>query len=247
MLPPPMEAAPVPALPASPLASARARRTLAFRATADLVAARLGATSSGRIARWAAAAVAIATFGVALALRMEDGPATPVGGLLRGAAGAIAWLSGGALALSASRDAEAADRAEGIEALVAARGVGAGLLRAARTLGTTALIARVVGVPLAVAALATAGLAADVSTALRRVAAALALLAWGGVVGVTLASLAAASARFFGKRGPTALVVFVLGERLIAEALGAGAWSVPGALNAALSLLLGATGVGGGR
>jgi hypothetical protein len=242
-----MEAAsPAPGLAASSLASARARRTTAFRATVDLVAARLGRTSAGRLAKVVAAVVAVGMFGVAVVLRAEDGPGAQVGGLLRGAAAAIAWLSGGALAMAAARDAEAADRAEGIEALVAARGVGAGLLRGARTLGATAQIARSVGVPLAVLALGTAALAGDVPSALRRVAAALALLAWGGVAGVTLAAFAAASVRLFGKRGPTALVLFVLGERAVAEALGAAAWSVPGALNAALGLLLGVTGVGGG-
>ena len=248
MLRAPMEAAsPAPALPASPVAAARARRTLAFRATAELVAARPRASSAGRFALVAALLVAVGTFGIALALRLADGPASPVAGLLRRAAGTTAWLAGGAIALAASRDSAATDRAEGIDALVAARGVTATLLRAARTLGTTAHITRTVGLPLALLALATAGLSADLPSALRRVAAALALLAWGGIVGVTLSALAAASSRLFGKRGATALVVFVFGERLVADALHASAWSVPGALEAALTLLLGVTGIGGGR
>src|SRR5262249_35933069 len=154
---------------------------------------------------------------------------------------------GGILALAASRDPGVADRTEGIEALVAARGVSPALLRAARTLGATRQIARTLGLPLAVLALGTAGLAADVQTALRRVAAAFALLAWGGIAGVTLGALAAASATLFRARGATALTVFVIGERLLADAVGLGAWSVPGALDAVLSLALNATGVGGGR
>ncbi|MEZ4308887.1 MAG: hypothetical protein R3F14_12690 [Polyangiaceae bacterium] len=105
----------------------------------------------------------------------------------------------------------------------------------------------VLGVPSALLALSTAGLAGDVPSALRRVAAAFALLAWGAVAGVTLGSLAALCARLFGRRGPTALAFFVIGERAIATAAGHGAWSVPGALEAALTVLLGATGVGGGR
>lgn len=231
----------------NPGARARALRTLAFRATVELCRARLAAAGSGRFARIAAVLIAAGTFVIALSLRVTDGPATPVGGLLRKAAIATAWMAGGAIALAASRDAESVDRAEGVEALVAARGVGAGLLRAARTLGGMTLIGRTVGVPLAVLALGTAGLAPDVASALRRVVAGVALLLWGVIVAVTLGALAAASARFFRARGATALVVLVIGERLIADAAGLGAWSVPGALEAALSIALGATGVGGGR
>lgn len=243
-----MEAAPTAtASPALPVTSPRALRTQAFRAAVDMCRARLASSSSGRFARVTAILIVAGAFAIALSLRMNDGPGAPVGGLLRKAAGAIAWLSGGALALAAARDAATADRQEGVEALVAARGVSASLLGAARTLGATSHIGWTIGLPPALLALATAGLAADVPGALRRVAAAFALLAWGGVAGVTLGVLAAASARLFGRRGPTVLAAFVLGERLVADALGLGAWSVPGALQAALSLLLGVTGVGGGR
>lgn len=240
-----MEAAPTAMAPPAP--SPRALRTQAFRAAVDLCRARLASSSSGRFARVAAILIVAGAFVVALSLRMNDGPAAPVVGLLRKSAGAIAWLSGGALALAAARDAAAADREEGFEALVAARGVTATLLGAARTLGHSSQIGWTIGVPCAVLALATAGLAADVPSALRRVAAAFALLAWGAVAGITLGALAAACARLFRHRGATALAAFVIGERLVADALGFGAWSVPGALQAALSLLLGATGVGGGR
>jgi hypothetical protein len=243
-----MEAAPVrEGSSAAPLASARALRTQAFRVAADLCRARLGATGSGRFAAVAGWLLSVGAFVVALSLRVTDGPAAPVGGLLRRTAVATAWICGGVLALAAARDAQSVDRAEGLEALVAARGVGASLLRAARTLGATSHIARAIGVPLSVLALATAALSADVASALRRVAAAFALLAWGAVAGVTLAALAAASARFFRARGPTVLLAAVIGEKLVADAVGLGAWSVPGALSAVLSLLLGATGVGGGR
>lgn len=270
MLPPPMEAAPsassspapsAPALPAQAVAAPsegapapgaraprpdpRALRTQAFRAAADLCRARLAATPSGRIARAAAVVVVAGTFAVALAIRVTDGPSAPIEGLLRKAAGAVAWISGGALALAAARDAAIADRRDGVEALVAARGVGASLLGAARTLGATSQIGRSIAVPCALLALATAGLAADVATALRRVAAAFAFLAWGVVAGVTLGALAAACARLFRHRGATALLVLVLGERLVAGSLGFAAWSVPGALRSALALLLGLAGAGG--
>lgn len=243
-----MEAAPsAPALPAPSPASPRALRTQAFRAAIELCRARLAATGYGRVARFAAILITVGAILIAISIRATDGPAAPVGGLLRKAAGLIGWVSGGALALAAARDSAAADRADGIEALVAARGVGASLLRSARTLAATAQIARTIGLPLAVLAFATAALAADLATALRRVAAALALLAWGGVTGITLGVLAAACARVARGRGPTALLLLVLGERMVAESLGFGAWSVPGALHAALALILGMTGVGGGR
>jgi hypothetical protein len=191
-----MEASPT----AAALPGPRALRTAAFRAAVDLCRARLAASSAGRFARVVAVFVVVGAFVIALSLRMTDGPATPVGGLLRKAAGLIAWLAGGALALRAARDASRADREEGVEALVAARGVGASLLGAARTAGATTQIGWIIGGPMAALALATAGLAADVPSALRRVAAAFALLAWGAIVGVTLGALAAACARFFGRR-----------------------------------------------
>jgi hypothetical protein len=233
--------------PVQPDANARALRTQAFLAAVDLCRARLAAASSGRFAFVAAILIVAGSIVVALSLRATDGPAAPMGNLLRKAAGALAWVAGGAVALAASRDAASADRAEGVEALVAARGVSAALLRAARTLGAMGQIARTVGIPLALLGVATAALAPDIEGAARRLAAALGLLAWGGVVAVTLGTLAAASARLFRARGPTALAVFVIGERLAADALGLGAWSVPGALQAALSIVLGATGVGAGR
>lgn len=251
-----MEAAPpAPDLPAQDGASVRAaapvepraQRTRAFRVAVELCRARLAATRSGRFARGAALSMIGIAFVIALSIRAVDGPAAPVGGLLRKTAIAIAWISGGLLTLAAAKDSAAADRADGIEALVAARGVGASLLRMARTLGATSQIARTIGFPLAAFALGTAALASDVPSAVRRVIAAVLLLAWGVVVGVTLGALAALSARLFGARGPSALVTIVLGERIVAGALGLAAWSVPGALDAVLSLVLGATGVGGGN
>lgn len=243
-----MELAPsATAPPALPVPSPRAVRTQAFRAAVDLCRARLAASSSGRFARLAALLIVAGAIVVALSLRAADGPAAPMGGLLRKAAGAIAWLSGGALALAAARDPARADRAEGVEALVAARGVSASLLRAAHSTGAMAQMARTIGLPLALLGVVCAALAPDLSTALRRLVAAVGLLAWGAVVAVTLGALAAASARLFRARGPTALAVFVLGERLAADGLGLGAWSVPGAFDAALAIVLGATGVGGGR
>ncbi len=230
-----------------PRVAARTLRTTAFRVAVELCRARLAGSGSGRFAWGAAVAVALAAFVIAVSIRVTDGPAAPVGGLFRKAAGLIGWISGSLLAMAAAKDASAADRADGVEALVAARGVGASLLRSARTLGATGQIARTLGLPLAVFALATAALAADLTTALRRVAAAALLLAWGVVAGVTLGGLAAVSSRLFGARGPSALATIVIGERLVAGSLGLAVWSIPGALEAVLSMVLGATGVGGGR
>ncbi|MBK8258716.1 MAG: hypothetical protein IPK82_39420 [Polyangiaceae bacterium] len=230
----------------APRHRARALRTQAFRVTAALCRARLSASGQGRFARFIAGAIAVGAIAIAISLRADDGPAVPMGGLLRKTAGTLAWICGGALALAAARDSRAADRSDGIDALVAARGITSNLLAGARTLAASTQIGFTVGVPAALVAIATAGLAADVSSALRRIAAAFALLAWGGITGVVLGSLAALSARFFGNRGPTALVAIVIGERIAVEALGLGAWSIPGLLRAALSLLLGLTGVGGG-
>ncbi len=243
-----MEAAPpAPDLPASTGVSARARRTQAFRVAIDLCRTRLAAARSGRFARGLSLLIVGFAFVIALSLRSADGPVAPLGGLLRKTAIVLAWISGGLLTMAAAKDTAAADRADGIEALVSARGVTASLLRAARTLGATVQIVRTIGFPLAAFALATAALAADVPTALRRVIAAALLFAWAIVVGVTLGGLAALCARLFGARGPGALLTIVVGERIVAGALGLAVWSVPGALDAVLSLVLGATGVGGGH
>lgn len=243
-----MEAAPAQAAPPAPLAgSARSLRTQAFRAAVELCRTRLAATGSGRFAWGSAVAIAAVVLAIAVSIRVTDGPAAPVGGLLRKAAGTIGWVAGSLLAMAAAKDAAAADRADGVEALVAARGIGASLLRAARTVGATSQIARTLGLPVAVLALATAALAPDVTSAVRRVVAAVLLLGWGVVAGVTLGALAAIAARLFGARGASALATIVIGERLVAGSLGLAVWSVPGALEAVLSLALGAAGVGGGR
>lgn len=231
--------------PAHP--AARAQRTRAFRVAIDLCRARLAASRSGRFARGTSLAIAGFAFVIALSVRAADGPAAPVGGLLRKAAIALAWISGGLLTLAVAKDASASDRADGIEALVAARGIGASLLRVARTLGSMEHITRTIGFPLVAFGLATAALASDVPTAVRRVIAAAFLFVWAIVAGVTLGGLAALCARLFGARGPSALLTIVVGERILVGSLGLAAWSLPGALDAVLSLVLGATGVGGGH
>lgn len=239
-----MEPAPV---DTPPERGPRALRTAAFRVAISLCRSRIASTASGRFAWVVAVAVAAGAFAIALSLRVTDGPAAPVGGLLRKAAIVIAWVSGSFLATAAAKDATAIDRLDGVEALVAARGVGTSLLRAARTLGATAQMTRTLGVPVAVFALGTAFFAGDVRMALRRIAAAALLLAWGLVAGVTLSTLAGLSARMFGARGPSALFAIVIGERIVAGWAGLPAWSVPGALEAVLAMALRVSGVGGGH
>lgn len=228
-------------------AEARGRRTQAFRAAIQLCRERVAASRRGRFARGMSFAIVGFAFVVALSIRATDGPAAPVGGLLRKAAIALAWIAGGLLAHAAARDTSAEDRADGVEALVAARGVSASLLRGARSLGATSQMVRSIGAPLVVLSLSTAALAADAPSAARRVIAAALLFAWAVVTAFTLGGIATLCARLFGSRGPSAFLAIVVGERLVAGALGIAAWSIPGALDAVLALALGVAGVGGGN
>ena len=223
---------------AAPLTSTPSTRALRGRGLVALAAQRLRGSAGGRFAAVAAIPVALAFAGIAVALRSVDGSLSPLEGLVPTAATWLAWAAAAPLALSAARDRRLLDRREGVDALAAARGFSAGALESARALGAMAAITTALGVPLVALTLFTAALAGSVRLALARLGLALLAAALSVIVGVTLGGLASLCARTGRARGRLLLVALVAGPWMLANFLGHGAWSIPGALEAVIDFTL---------
>ena len=220
------------------LTSNRSTRVLRGRSLVALAARRLRASAGGRFAAIAAIPVVLAFAGIAVALRTVDGSLSPLEGLVPTAAKWLAWASAAPLALSAARDRRLLDRREGLDALAAARGFSASALESARALGAMSAITATLGVPLVVLTLFTAALAGSVRLALARVGLAILAAGFSVIVGVTLGGLASICARTGRARGRLLLFALVAGPWMLADLLGHGAWSIPGALAAVLDFTL---------
>lgn len=218
--------------------------TRRVRGAIALSRVRLRQATGGRLALVLGALVAMIFAGIAIVLRVSDGADAPLAGLVATAAEWIAWLAGAPIALAAARDRQAIDRAEGIEALAAGRGVSAGALASARVLAAMIEVARAIGVPLCAIALIAAGLAGSGRVALFRVAVALGAAAFAMIAGVTLGGIAAACGRFGRARGRLLFATVILGPWMLADLAGRPAWSIPGALSAVLSFAMRAGGSG---
>ncbi len=225
-------AAPLPSTPSTRVLRGRGRGLVA------LAAQRLRGSAGGRFAAVAAIPVALAFAGIAVALRSVDGSLSPLEGLVPTAATWLAWAAAAPLALSAARDRRLLDRREGVDALAAARGFSASALESARALGAMAAITTALGVPLVLLTLFTAALAGSVRLALARLGLALLAAAFSVIVGVTLGGLASICARTGRARGRLLLVALVAGPWALADLLGHGAWSIPGALAAVINFTL---------
>jgi hypothetical protein len=208
------------------------------RGLVALAARRLRVSAGGRFAAVAAIPVALAFAGIAVALRTVDGSLSPLEGLVPTAATWLAWACAAPIALSAARDRRLLDRREGVDALAAARGFSASALESARALGAMVAITTALGVPLVVLTLFTVTLAGSFRLALARVALALLAAAFSLIVGVTLGGLASICARAGRARGRLLLVALVAGPWVLADLLGHGAWSIPGALAAVIDFTL---------
>jgi hypothetical protein len=201
---------------------------------------------------WARAAAALGAvlavgFGAAVLLaRADGGAATSFAGVLRTAARAIAWGVGAPLALAAARDRAGLELAEGIEAMVAARGVSRALLGSARHAAAMALGARLLGAPVLVVGVVAVAASGTARSALAHAGAALAALLFAAVAGVTLGGVGAVCARVGGRRSGSVLAFVVLAPWLAADLVGRAAYSIPGALDALLSMLMSAAGASGG-
>jgi hypothetical protein len=214
------------------------RRRRRSRAAVALVRARLGRTTAARLGLAGGLAVAF-VFAIAIvALRAGDGARAPLDGLLESAAVWIAWVAGAPSALAAASDRRTLDREAGIEALFASRGIPARPLDAVRTAASMMLITRAVGLPLLALAVLAAALSASMAAALGRIGVGLALAVFAFITGVTLGALAAAAGRLGGRRGRLWFAAVVLVPWMLGDLVGHSAWSIPGALGAALRFLV---------
>lgn len=225
----------------STLAPRRAR-TPRLRGVLALTRERLQRTLGGRIAGLFRVLLLVFFVGAAVLVRASDGGNAPLSGLVSAAAGWLAWLVGAPLALAAAHDREARDRADGIDALAAARGFSAEAMRQARVLGAMLEITAAIGVPLLALAGLTIAFAGSLRLALYRVSIALGAAAFAAVAGVALGGIGAAAGRLGRARGRLLLVAVIAGPWILADLTGHRAFSIPGALAAVLDFTLGGAG-----
>lgn len=208
------------------------------RAAVALARARLRGTTAARFAAVASIIVTAGLAAAALVLRQSDGGEASLEGLLGTAARTLTWLVAAPLALAAAQDRRALDRREGLDALAAARGLSAASLASARVVAAMIEIARALGVPLGGLALLLIALSGSARLALARLGLGLGVLVFALVTAVTLGGLGAAAGRIGRDRGRWLLFALIVGPWILADLAGQGAWSIPGALDAALDFVL---------
>ncbi|WP_245677828.1 hypothetical protein [Chondromyces crocatus] len=210
-----------------------------MRAAVALGRERLGRTRGGRFGLFAAMGVALGQ-GALLALLQDGTSAAPaLDGTLRSAAQWLAWMGAGPLALAAANDRPGADRSEGIEVLAASRGTYPATFHAAQTLAAMQMVALVIAAPVLLLALLGAGLSSTPAGAMRALGLGGGVLAFAVTTGILLGGLASISGRIAGPRGRSLLAAIVLVPWILADLAGNARWSIPGALDAFLSLATG--------
>lgn len=205
---------------------------------ADLARARLAQQTLSRVGFVSGMSLAVSLVVFALIIRASDGAAAPLDGLLDTSAASITFVAAAPATLAAASDRRTADREAGLEALTAMRGVHVAQLDLARLYAAMMHIARTTALPLVTLSLALVALASSGSIALMRLGLALGLVAFSAMVGVVLGSAASLSARIGGKRGKLVVAAIVLLPWIVGELFGRGLYSIPGALDATLSLIL---------
>ena len=203
-----------------------------------LARSRLRRTFAARFATACAILVTVGLAAAALALRASDGGDASLEGLLAAAARTLTWLVAAPLALAAAQDRRALDRREGVDALAAARGISPASLASARVLAAMLEITRALALPLGALALLIIALSGSARLALARLALGLGVLLFALVTAVTLGGLGAAAGRIGRERGRWLLFAVIAGPWILADLAGHGAWSIPGALDAALDFVL---------
>jgi hypothetical protein len=244
-----VSASPEAGIPGEPVARPRSdvkRLTRALQmALIGLARERLRQTKGGR---WSAllGLLLMTGFGlIALVLRADDGPDVALGGLFETAARTIAWAAGAPLGLAIAHDRGRADRAAGIEALAASRGAGRSALEAARTAAAMLQTTLAIGLPLLVLALLGVALAGSLTSALRHLGLAAGLAGFSILAGVSIGGIAAACGRLGAMRGRSLLAAVVLVPWVLTDLAGLRAWSIPGALSAALAFIVRVSSGGG--
>ncbi|HRI65491.1 MAG TPA: hypothetical protein PK156_14685 [Polyangium sp.] len=216
----------------------RRRQTKRWFVAASLIRARMGQTRLSRVGSALAMGVAVSIVVFAIFLRASDGASAPLDGLLEMGAGLIACVAAFPTTLAAATDRRTLDREAGIEALVTMRGVHVAQLELVRVYAAMMLIARATAIPLLTIALVITALASNGAIVLGRLGVALGLVMFAAMVGVVLGSVATFSARVGGRRGKLLASAIVFLPWILGEAFGRGIYSIPGALDAALSLII---------
>lgn len=208
---------------------------------------RLRRAGFARVAVVCGTVVAVAFAAAVLVARHDGGGSASFASILRTAARSAAWVVGGPLALAAARDRASIELSDGIEALVATRGASRTALETARRVSAMVLGARVLGAPLLFVGVVAVAASGSIGAVLVNSLAALAVLAFAVVAGITLGAVGSACAGVGGGRGRSLLGIVVLGPWLAADLAGRTAYSIPGALDALLSMLLNLVNARGGQ
>ncbi len=204
-----------------------------------LARARLRSSGGGRAARISAVIIFIGFAIAAAVLRSSEGPEAALSSLVGSAARWLGVLAASPVAFATAEDRGARDRADGIDALVASRGVSPGGLESARVVAAMTEIARVIAVPLIALAVLVAAMAGRVSTVLNRLSLVGGALGFAIVTGVALGGLGALVGRASGKRGRTVLFAVLILPWILGELAGHSSWSLPGALGALVDFTFG--------
>jgi len=233
-------------VPRDPMTVRRDRQNKRWLVAAALARSRLAQSTLARVGFVSGMSLALSLAVFAIVVRASEGPTAPLDGLIDAGAGFITCVAAAPTTLAAATDRRTADREGGIEALSATRGVHVAQLELARTYAAMMHIARTTALPLATLAISIAALASSLGMAARRMGVMLGLVVFSVMVGVVLGFVAALSARVGGRRGKLVVSAIVLLPWLVGEVFGRGMYSIPGALDAALSLILdlGSQGVG---
>jgi hypothetical protein len=225
-------------VPRDPTTVRRDRQKKRWFVAAALARSRLAQLTLSRVGFVSGMSLALSLVVFAIVVRASEGPSAPLDALIDAGAAAITFVAAAPTTLAAATDRRTADREGGIEALSAMRGVHVAQLELARTYAAMMQIARTTGLPLVTLAIAIAALASSFSLALQRLGVVLALVVFSVIVGVVLGSVAAFSARVGRRRGKLVVSAIVLLPWIVGGLFGRSSYSIPGALDAALSLIL---------
>lgn len=215
----------------------------AFAARVALCRARLGRSGLAQLGRAASWVLTLVVLGLALASRLGDGLPLDVSGLLLSAGDFAFWLVGLPIAMSAAMDVTAADRKDGIAALVSSRGAPVESLTVARLVASMTSIGVALLPPVTVVALVALVTMRPGEGAIRLVFGLVSAFLFALAGGVTLGTASSLAERMGGKRGRSVLLALVFLPLIAADFVGRPGLSIPGALHATLDVV---SSVGGG-
>lgn len=224
-------------------ASLVARRR-AFRALVRLAASRLRKVRGARVGRLLALGVGIVGALVAVGLRIADGPGAAVEGLVVGVGKWAMWIGAGSVALAAANGRTVADRRDGLELMAFSHGASPRTLSSARVVATSLEVARAAMTPSLVVGITALACSGSARTALVRALLLVVLGVFSALGGLSLGAIAAIADRARPAGGRGLFLAVVIAPWAALDLVGRGAFSVPGALGAVLSLGLDAIGLG---